>query len=195
MNTRVHRGSAMLELMMSATLSLLIGAMLLMFVRVDMVARQMAQDQANNELSAWRPMHRLADNLRKAYPYGTGGATLFAATASSVTIYTDSAGDTTRYWLDATQSPPVLNQTKGNVTQMEANGLQTLTFTYYLATGNTMAQGACWATTASPHAPTSTEMPNIVAIGITITTTVDGGTSTLTTAVRLRNGPRTVSGQ
>lgn len=184
----------MLQLLLSSVLSLLVGAMLLMFVRIHMVSRQLALDQHSSELTAWRPMHRLADNLRKAYGYGTGGATLSAAAATSFTMYDDSTGATSRYWLDATQTPPVLNRTRGAQTLMLANGLQSLTFKYYLATGNTMAQGACWTTTANPNVPTAAEMPSIVAVGITITSTLGGGTRTMTTAVRLRNGPRTISG-
>jgi hypothetical protein len=184
----------MLQLLLSTLLSLLVGAMLLLFVRIHMVSRQLAMDQHSSELTAWRPMHQLADDLRRAYPYGSGGAVLYAATASSVTIYTNSTGSTARYWLDSTQTPPVLNMTTGTTTVMLANGLNTLTFTYYLATGNTVSQGACWKTTTNPNAPTTTEMPNVVAIGVTITTTVGGTSRTFTTDVRLRNGPRTISG-
>ena len=195
MKLRVHRGAAMLQLLLSSLMSLLVGTMLLMFVRIHMVSRQLAMDQHSSELTAWRPMHRIADNLRKAYAYGSSGEVFSAATATSFTIYDDSAGTTSRYWLDATQTPPVLNRTRGTQTQMLANGLQSLTFKYYLATGMPLSQGSCWTTTANPNAPTASEMPNIVAVGITITTTVGGGTRTMTTAVRLRNGPRTISGQ
>jgi hypothetical protein len=189
-----HRGSAMLQLLLSTVLSLLVGAMLLLFIRIHMASRQLAMDQHSSELTAWRPTHRLTDNLRKAYPYGSGGATLAAGTANSVTVYDDSSGTTSRYWLDTTQTPPVLNRTRGTQTLELANGLNALSFTYYLATGQTVTQGACWATTANPHTPSVTEIPNVVAVGVTITTTVGGGTRTFTTAVRLRNGPRTVSG-
>lgn len=195
MKLHSHRGSAMLQLLLSTVLSLLVGAMLLMFVRIHMVSRQLAMDQHSSELTAWRPMHRLADNLRKAYPYGTSGASISAATATSVTIYDDSAGTTSRYWLDATQTPPVLNRTRGTQTLMLANGLNSLTYTYYVATGKTVAQGACWVTTTNPSSPTTAEMANIVAVGITITTNVAGTSRTFTSAVRLRNGSRSISGQ
>ncbi len=195
MKLRVRRGSAMLQLLTSSAMSLLVGAMLLMFVRIHMVSQQLAMDQHSSELTAWRPMHRLADNVRKAYAYGPSGEMFSAATASSLTVYDDSTGATSRYWLDATQTPPVLNRTRGAQTLMLANGLQTLTFKYYVATGLPLSQGACWMTTANPNAPTATEMPKIVAVGITITTTLGSGTRTMTTAVRLRNGSRTISGQ
>lgn len=194
MRTPAHRGNAMLQLLLTSFLSLLIGAMLLMFVRIHMVSRQLAMDQHSAELTAWRPMHRLADNLRKAYPYGTGGATIAAGTANSITIYDDSVGTTSRYWVDTTVSPYTLNRTRGTQTLTIANSFQALTFTYYTATGKTPSQGACWATTANPNAPTSAEMPNVVAIGVTITVKVGTGARTMTTAVRLRNGPRTISG-
>ena len=194
MRLRFHRGGAMLQLLLSSALSLFVGSMLLMFVRIHMVSRQLAMDQHSAELTAWRPMHLLADNLRKAQQYGSSNATLAAATANSVTLYDDTLGNTSRYWLDATQTPPVLNRTRGTQTQQLATGMKALTFTYYLATGKTPAQGACWVATANPNAPTAAELPNIVAVGVTITVAVDGGTRDMTTTVRLRNGPRTISG-
>lgn len=194
MKIRVHRGNAMLQLILSSFLSLLIGAMLLMFVRIHMVSRQLAMDQHSAELTAWRPMHRLSDNIRKAYPYGSGSATISAGTATSITIYDDSSGATSRYWIDSTASPLTLNRTRGTQTLVIATGLQALSFTYYTATGKTPSQGACWATTLNPSVPTTAELPNIVAVGVTITVTVGTGTRTMTTQIRLRNGPRTVSG-
>lgn len=184
----------MLELVLSSAMSLLVGAMLLMFIRIHMVSRQLAMDQHSAETTAWRPMHRLADNLRKAQPYGAGNPTLAAATANSLTMYDDSLGTTSRYWLDTTTQPYVLNRTRGAQTLALATGLQGLTYTYYLATGKTPAQGAAWATTANPNAPSALELPNIVAVGVTITVNVLTGTRDMTATIRLRNGPRTVSG-
>jgi hypothetical protein len=194
MKFRIHRGAAMLQLLLSSFISLLIGAMLLMFVRIHVVSRQLAMDQHSAELTAWRPMHRLADNLRKAQSVGTGSATLSEATATAFTMYDDSAGTTSRYWLDSSASPLTLNRTRGTQTLVIATGMKALKFTYYLATGKTPSQGACWATTINPNAPTAVEMPNIVAVGVTITTTGGNGIRNLTTTVRLRNAPRTISG-
>jgi hypothetical protein len=194
MKPRIHRGEAMLQLVFTSFLSLFVGSMLLMFIRIHMVSRQLAMDQHSAELTAWRPMHRLADNLRKAQTYGAGNSTLAAGTASSLTLYDDSLGNTSRYWLDTTAQPYVLRQTRGTQTLALATGLQALKFTYYVATGKTPAQGSCWATTANPNAPIVAEMPLIVAVGATITVAVDGGTRDMTTTIRLRNAPRTISG-
>ena len=194
MKPRAPRGAAMLQLVFATFLSLFVGSMLLMFIRIHMVSRQLAMDQHSAELTAWRPMHRLADNLRKAQSYGTGNPTLAAATGSSLTLYDDSLGNTSRYWLDTSTQPYVLSRTRGTQTLTLATGLQALTFTYYLATGKTPAQGSCWGTTANPNAPTLAEMPLVVAVGVTVTVAIDGGTRDTTTTVRLRNGPRTKSG-
>lgn len=194
MKTRNHRGGALLQLVFSAALSLFVGSMLLMFVRIHMVSRQLAMDQHSAELTAWRPMHRLADNLRKAQTFLGVSTTLAAATGTSVTLYDDTLGNTSRYWLDTSAQPYVLNRTRGTQTLTVATGLQALKFTYYLATGNTPAQGACWVPTANPNVPTVQEIPNIVAVGVTITVTVGSGTRDMTTNIRLRNGPRTISG-
>jgi hypothetical protein len=194
MKPRFHRGGAMLQLLLSSLMGLLVGAMLLMFIRIHMVSRQLAMDQHSAETTAWRPMHRLADNLRKAQTYGVGNPTLAAATATSFTMYDDNLGTTSRYWLDTSVQPYVLNRTRGTQTLVLATGLQGLTYTYYVATGKTSAQGAAWATTLNPNAPTALELPIIVAVGVTITVNVLTGTRDMTTTIRLRNAPRTISG-
>ena len=194
MKTRFHRGGAMLQLLLSSVMGLLVGAMLLMFIRIHMVSRQLAMYQHSAETTAWRPMHRLADNLRKAQTYGAGNPTLAAANATSFTMYDDNLGTTSRYWLDTSGQPYVLNRTRGTQTLVLATGLQGLTFTYYIATGKTPAQGAAWATTLNPNAPTALELPSIVAVGVTITVNVLTGTRDMTTTIRLRNAPRTISG-
>ncbi len=183
----------MLQMVLSGGMGLLVAAMLLMFVRVTMVSQQLTTDQHNAELIAWRPMHRLADNLRKAQIYGS--QMISAGTATTVTIYDDTSGNTSYYWLDSIAIPHTLNRTRGLATQTLATGMTSLQFTYYLATGKTPAQGACWVTTANPHAPTTAELPNVVAVGITITMPLDGSTRTMTSVVRLRNGSRSISGQ
>ncbi len=194
MRRGTRRGFVLLQVVCSSALALLVGAMLVMFVRITAVSQQLTMDQHTAELTGWRPMHRLADNLRKAQSYGTGNPTLLAATSSSLTLYDDSLGNTSQYWLDSIAQPHTLNRTRASTTQMLAIGIVSLKFTYYLATGNTPVQGACWVTTASPNAPSAAEMPNVVAVGITITMPLDGATRDLTTTVRIRNAPRTVSG-
>ena len=123
MKYRAHRGGAMLQLLFSSALSLFVGSMLLMFVRIHMVSRQLAMDQHSAELTAWRPMHRLSDNLRKAQQYGSGNPTLTTATSTSLTLYDDTLGNTSRYWLDTTSQPYILNRTRGAQTLVIATGL------------------------------------------------------------------------
>jgi len=168
--------------------------MILAFVQVDIVAVQETMGQNAADFQARRPLDNLADCIRKAQPYGTGGASLSAATGTSITIYTDMAGDTGQYWLNTTTSPYSLESTIGGVTQVLSSKINSLSFVYYLPTGNTPSQGSCWKTTASPSAPTAAEMPNITAVDITITYQIDQVTRTYTTPIRLRNGSRSVSG-
>ncbi|HEV2473095.1 MAG TPA: hypothetical protein VGS41_10540, partial [Chthonomonadales bacterium] len=61
---------------------------------------------------------------------------------------------------------------------------------YYVPpSGYYIASIANWNTTASPTAPTSSELPTIGAIQIFATTGSSGYSRTITTFVRLRNSP------
>lgn len=189
-----QRGNALIEALISGMCTVLVGAMLLGFIRINMTSLQLTMGQHYADMNSRRPLDNLADCIRKAQAYGTGQACLSTATSSSITIYTDLNGNTARYWLDTSAQPYTIKSTIGGVTQIIGTGVNSLQFTYYLPTGNTPSQGACWRTTANPNAPTTIEMPNIVAVNISLSTTIDSATRTYTTPVRLRNGSRTVSG-
>jgi hypothetical protein len=63
-------------------------------------------------------------------------------------------------------------------------------FTYYVDSSvNYTSPTSQWGTTANPNAPTATEIPNIGAVLITVTSNNGGVARTLTTFVRLRNSP------
>lgn len=189
-----RRAYMLVETLVSLACTVLIGAAILSFIRINMVSTKLTMDQHSADQQARRPLDNVADCVRKAQGYGTGQAVIALGTASSITIYDDLLGNTSQYWLDTSSSPYRLKRTRTAGTVQLATGVQSLLYTYYLASGLTPAQGSAWTATANPNAPTTTEMPNIVAVRITLTVTIDGTTRTFTTPVRLRNGSRAVSG-
>ena len=129
----------------------------------------------------------MADHLRNAQLASTSPyRVLDAATATSVTYYTDSARASVSYFLSGT----TLMRTEGDLTVAATpvlTGVTSLRFVYYkIASYNASGFIAC----ASPSAPTTAELNFLAAIQIDATVTQDGHTSSYSTLVRLRNSPR-----
>jgi hypothetical protein len=175
--------------------TVLVGAMLLSFIRIDLVSTQLAMGRHAADTCARKPLDNIVAVVRRAQKYGASQAFIYSAAASDISIYLDSNGATARFWLDTSAQPYTLKYTTAAGTQVIATALTGLTFTYYLATGNTPSQGSCWRTTTNPYVPTSAELPNIVAVSVAITYPVDGSSQTYTCTVRLRNASRAVSGK
>ncbi len=197
-NTRIRRacrGVAAIEALITGLCTVLVGAMLLTFIRIDLVSTQLAMGRHAADTCARKPLDNIVAVVRRAQKYGGNQAFISAAAASDVSIYLDTNGATARFWLDTSVQPYTLKYTTAGDTRVIATALTGLTFTYYLATGNTPSQGSCWRTTTNPYVPTSVELPNVVAVGISITYPVDGSTQTYTSTVRIRNASRAISGK
>jgi hypothetical protein len=190
-----RRGMAAIEALITGLCTVLVGAMLLSFIRIDLVSTQVAMGRHAADTCARKPLDNMVAVIRRAASYGSGNTTIASAAASDITVYTSTAGATARFWLDTSAVPYTLKYVTASGTQVIGTGLTGLTFTYYLPTGNTPSQGACWKTTTNPYLPTSAELPNITAVGITVNYPVDSVSQTFTCTVRLRNGSRGVSGK
>jgi|SRR5579884_1400186 len=191
-----RRGSLLIELLVGSFIALLIGAAVAIELQTSYSSRNVIMGQNMTYAGARQVIDTLANRLRNAQQYQSGSSyvVLSAASASDITIYTDSAGDTCRYWQDSSVSPPVLKMTTttgGTATTTQLmSGLSSLTFTYYKSSSGTYnGTSSNWVTTTNPNAPTSSEMPNVAAIDIAATENINGFTLTLDTLVRLRNSP------
>jgi len=199
---RLYRGSrpwqsgrTLLEALIAALLALLIGSALLVLMQSTITARGTILDENTSMRDARTTLDTLADNLRNAQMVGVLGV-FSAASSNSITCYTNMAGTTTsRYWLDTTTTPYSFKQTVAGVTTVLLTDVQSVQFTYYVDPSPTAyTSPTLFATSANPNAPTAAEIPNIGAIGITVTvSSVTGGSTgvqrTVTTMVRLRNSP------
>jgi hypothetical protein len=185
-----------METLIASLLSLLMGAALLVLVQGTYSSRSVITGENNVNAGAREVMDLLADHIRNAQLYNNGSnyVVFSAASSNSLTCYTNTTGDTIRYWLDTSASPYVLKQTQtvGGVatTTTILSGVQSLTYTYYVDNGtNYTAATSSWATTTIPSNPLSTEIPNVSAVSITATVTVNGYSRQLSTFIRLRNSP------
>jgi hypothetical protein len=186
----------LLETLCALLIGLLTGAALLSVLQLTMTVRTstMGPDAADTE--SRRQLDLLSDRLRNAQSMtsGTSKVVFTAASASDLTIYSDTSGSTLRLWLNTSVSPAALEQTttiSGTATTtVILSGVSALQFTYYEQPSTSYtAASSTWTTTANPNAPASTELPNIGAVQINLTVTMNNYSRQLYTMVRLRNSP------
>jgi hypothetical protein len=192
---RWQSGRTLIEALIAALLALFIGSALLVLMQSTITARGTVLDENTSMRDARATLDMLADNLRNAQMVGVLGV-FSTATSNSITCYTNTAGTTTsRYWLDTTTTPYSFKQTVAGVTTVLLTDVQSVQFTYYVDPSATdYTSSTLFGTSTNPNAPTVAEIPNIGAIGITVTVSSVTGSSagvqrTVTTMVRLRNSP------
>jgi hypothetical protein len=193
---RSGHGALVLETLVSLFVGLLTGAALLILVQLTMTQRSTTMGPANSDAEDRLQLEKVSDSLRDAQSYlsGSNKVCFSAAAASDITIYSDTTGDTLRTWLDTTVSPAALKQTQTTsgvaTTTVLLSGVSALQFTYYKeAAVDYNAPLSGWVTTTSPSAPTSAELPQLGAVQIALTVTINGSSRQLTTFVRFRNSP------
>jgi hypothetical protein len=193
---RRHAGNTMIEVMVAGLIALLSGSALIALLQSSYTASAINLGQNTVNASVRAPLDLLADRLRSAQSYynGTLYKAISAASASDITLYTDTTGNNTaRYWLDTTVTPHVLKQTLTTggtpTTTTILSGVQTLNFTYWVSGGNYNAGLSIWVKTALPQQPTAAELPKIGAIQIQIGALINGYSRTINSCVRLRNSP------
>jgi len=190
---RYHRGALLIELMFSGLMAVVIGCALVMMFSMTYTNRTDVNGQNTTYAGVRQVMDTLVDHLRNAQSYNNSGTynVMSAATASSITIYTDTTGNNTaRYYLSNSALMEDVTSSGTTTTSTLLSGVSALTFTYYTDSGaGYAAPSSSWATTANPNAPTSSEMPNVGAIQISTTVNINGYSRQLTSFIRLRNNP------
>ena len=188
-----HRGQVLTEALVASAIMVLIGAALATLVMTTYRSRSLISQSDANLANARRTVDELADNIRMAQLYGCAdsGQTTYSAvadaSASSITIYTDSAGDTAKFWLNTSSN--TLEKTVGATTTALLANVTGITYTYYTSGGAYNAPASSWTTTENPQEPSSSELPNLAAVAISATVTQNGYSRTLNTQVRMRCSP------
>jgi hypothetical protein len=196
--------------LLGTLLMLVVTTALLSIVHITYRWQETAMSQNGADTSAREALDRLIDNVRSAQNNPTASyAVLSAASANSLTLYQSyyNYGNspptqdfyTIQYWVNTSVSPNVLEQTtvKDGVTTTVpvAQGVTSLTLTYYKTAGTYSAASSGWVTTANPNSPTTAELLLIGAIQVQATiTTWDGFTRSMTSMVRLMNSPYQANG-
>ena len=194
--SRSSAGSLLIELLVGSIIALFIGAAIAIEIQTSYDSQAVITGENMTYAGARQVIDTLANRLRNAQQYQSGSTyqVLSAATASDITLYSDAAGDTVRYWLDTTVTPNALRMTTttggtATTTTLIPN-VSSLTFTYYKSSASTYnGASSNFVTTTNANAPTSAEMPQLSAIDIAATMNINGYTFTLDTLVRLRNSP------
>ena len=103
-----HRNALRASLM-----GLFTGAALLAVIQITITVRSTNMGPNESDTETRRQLDEICDRLRSAQAntVGSGKQVFSAATASSLTYYTDSSGDTVMYWLNTSVSPEALEQT------------------------------------------------------------------------------------
>ncbi len=131
------RGFTLMEVLIAATVSALLGAGLWTLIRSSYNSQWELLNQNTANANARQAIDLIVDDVR-------GLSTLEAASATSV-AYTDSSGHTIRYWLntsDNTLRNTIDNAPTGGTPVVM--GVQSLAFTYWSWNGTT------WVSSSSP---------------------------------------------
>jgi type II secretory pathway pseudopilin PulG len=199
-----RRGALIIELLVALIIGTIAAMMVISAIQMTFKSRDDILDQNTLYSMARTALDIPAERMRNAQAnpgdffsvFPTDNGTTVGA--SDLTIYTNSAGDTMRYWLDTNANPNALKQTAtvgGTATTTTIlSGVTALTFTYYVpGAGFYTPSVGNWATTADPNVATSGaggERRTVGAVGISCAVSFDGYTRPMSTFIRLRNSPR-----
>jgi len=200
--TRKPHGAAsrpamiLIETLCALLMGLFTGAALLAVIQITLTVRTTNMGPASSDTETRRQVDEVCDQLRNAQSNTVGSTqqAISAATATSVTFYSDTSGDTTQLWLNTSVNPAALEQTTTvsgvQTTTVLLSGVTALQFTYYEQPSTLYtAPSSSWTTTVNPNAPVAAELPNIGAIDVHLTVSYDSYSTQLYSVVRLRNSP------
>ena len=188
-------GAILIDFLIAMVGALLVGSSLVILIKCTYTSQSIVAGDNLAYAGGRKALDVLSAHLANAQPYQTSSSpvtysVLSAGAATSVTCYTNSTGDTERYWLDTTVTPPALKLTKTvsgvATTSVVVNGIQSLQFTYYLCNGSNYNSAAWLSNTTMP---TASNLPTVGAVNITATATVNGYQQQISSFIRLRNSP------
>jgi hypothetical protein len=186
----------LIETLCALLMGLFTGAALLAVIQITISVRSTNMGPSESFTETRRQLDEMCDQMRSAQSNTVGSVqqVFSAASASSLTYYNDTTGDTTQFWLNTSVSPSALEETTVisgvSTTTVLLSGVTALQFTYYKQPSTLYtAPSSTWTTTVLPNAPATSELPNIGAVDVHITVSYDSYTTQLYSVVRLRNSP------
>ncbi|MCW5943379.1 MAG: hypothetical protein KIS66_14200 [Fimbriimonadaceae bacterium] len=183
---KISRGGTLVELLVAAVISLLIGGVALYAYTDSNTMRDVAGRQNQTYAVARQTLDTIADHIRSAQVNAAASNRVIkAADGSSITYYAD-PGDgilvAVKYFRDGN----TLKRSDPSGVSVVLLGISSLEFTYYKAATYT---SATWSPTTNPSVPAIDELPSLVAVKIRVVTNVSGSSRALETVVRFRNSP------
>lgn len=166
LNARSPRGMTLIETLVTGLVAIMLGAGLWTLLRSSYDSQYALVNQNAVNAEARATVDVFADHLR-------GAATITAASASDVT-FTDSGGNTYRYWKSGSTLRYTVNGSPTGGAQMQRN-LTSLTLTYWTWTGTS------WTTSTSPS-----NLTTIAGVDIAATSSVNGASRSISSTVRFR---------
>jgi hypothetical protein len=200
-------GMIMLEVLIAAMGSLMVGSALLALIKCTYTAQTVTVGENMTYSGAREGINIIADHLRTSQPFliqaspalysvisADAGAS--ATSGTSVTCYIlspgtqTSTGDTERYYLAGGNL--MRQQTLAGVLQTATTVLPNvtgLTFVYYTDPGATYTTLAAWPTVTLSSPATVAQLTSLAAIQVTVTMGVNGFSRQISSLIRLRNSP------
>lgn len=181
-------GMTLVELLVACVAMLVLGSALLTLVATTYSASTNVTAAVQSFAGVRQAVDLVADHIRNAQSNGT--QVLTAASPTGIT-YCTAGGGTVRYWFDSATS--TLKRSDSAATTVAVSGIQSMTLTYYkdisASYTSTTSGPNNWPTTVDPNNPTAAELPNVGAVDIVLSITVNGYPRRIDTLVRLRNSP------
>jgi Tfp pilus assembly protein PilW len=192
---RKQRAFAMTDYLVAVAITLLLGLALGTVQYVAGTSEDTVTGTSGSESRAREVLNLVGDDLRNAQQFATGAppgkAVIAHATATSVTLYANTAGQTVRYYLDGSGTTGrLMKQIAAGAPTVVFEDVASLSFQYLVASGYS-APADQW--TLSNSFPLSApQRSKVGAVIISVTSRFDlskSYTRTLSTKIRLRNSP------
>lgn len=164
--SRRARGFTLIEMLVAALVSVLLGAALWTLIRSSYDSQWEVQNQNMANLTARQQIDAFADSLR-------GSQGLTAAAASDVT-FTDASGNAVRYWKSGSTLRKTVNSLPSGGTAV-CSTVTALTFVYWTNNSGT------WSSSSAPAAPA-----NVGAVDFSVTISQNGMSRQISGSVRMR---------
>ena len=185
-------GLTLVELLIAMLVGLIVGAALASTIYFAYRAEDSLEGENITNTSLRQVLDTMGDAIRNAQ-IGATSAAVQAGSVSDITVFTSGSGDTRRFWLDSSVSPPIVRslQTTSGASQTTTvqSGINSLAYKYFLCGGSYYAPSSSWTTTVNPNQPSASELSNVGAIEITAAIAVRSYTRQMSAFVRLRNVP------
>lgn len=179
-----RRGGALIELLVSAVVSLVVGAVVMVAYADAVNLRAFTGEGSKRKEVGRLALEGIVDRLRNAAYNPATGSPLASGSPNSITYFAPRQGVLEPIELRL-QGDTLVRAASDDVEAL-CSDVDSLEFVYYQRTQS----GQMFAPTADPSMPTADEVPAIVGVEVVMTARTGSQRETMQAFVRLRNNPR-----